>query len=120
MKYFFSEYLSLESLLEQLRDMDFSEEERHHLASLIDSSLHHAILDEVLSNLSEGDKKLFLKMLEEDQEGDKLKEFLESKIDNIEDKIKKVSDDLVEEMHKDIGEASLLQNQKVKKAKLAK
>lgn len=105
MKYFFSEYIVIESLLEQLHDMDLSEEERHHLASLIDSSLHHAILDEVLSNLSEGDKKLFLKMLDEDQEGEKLKGFLESRIDNIEEKVKKVSDDLVEEMHKDIKEA---------------
>ena len=40
-----------------------------------------------------------------DPESAKLMDFLNEKIDNIEIKIKKVSDELVDEMHKDIREA---------------
>jgi hypothetical protein len=102
---FYQKYVVIESLVEELHKMDLSDEERAHLASLIDSSLHHAILDEILSNLSEEDKKTFIKLMQEDPENEKLTEFLNGKIENVEDKIKKVSEELIKEMHKDIDEA---------------
>lgn len=85
--------------------MDLSDDERIHLASLVDSTLHQAILDEILSNLSEADKKLFIHELKKDPESEKILEFLNEKIDNVEEKITKVADELVIEMHKDIKEA---------------
>lgn len=105
MAHFYTKFISVESIVEELHNLDLSEEERMHLATLIDSSIHHAILDEVLSNLKADDKKLFLKLLAQEQEHEKIMEFLNERVDHIEDKIKKVADDLTKEMHKDIKEA---------------
>ncbi len=82
--------------------MDLPEKERHHLVSLADSILHHVILDEILSNLSEIDKKAFLYRFKENPEDEKIIEFLAERIDGIEDKIKQAADDLIKEMHKDL------------------
>lgn len=107
MKYFYSRYIVIESLIAELHNMDLSGEERLHLASLIDSSLHHTILDAVLSELSETDKKVFLSRLKEGSHS-KIWQFLNEKVDNIEDKIKKAADDLIKEMREDVKQAGRL------------
>ncbi len=84
--------------------MDLSQKEKTHLAHLLDSTLHHTILDAVLSELSEEDKKKFMEHLSR-EENDKIWELLNSKVDNIEEKIKKTAEELKREMHKDIKEA---------------
>lgn len=105
MKYFFARYIIIDKLIAGLNDLNLSDQERLHLSQLVDSSLHHAILDEILSNLGDSDKKVFLKKLQEDPENEELIEFLKPKIENIEDKIKTVSDQLISKMHKDVKEA---------------
>ncbi len=105
MAHFYTKFISVESIVQELHNLDLSEEEKIHLAALIDSSIHHAILDEVLTNLKADDKKLFLKLLAEDEEHEKIMKFLDERVDHIEDRIKKVADDLTKEMHKDIKEA---------------
>lgn len=105
MTQFYTKFISIESVVAELHDLGLSEEEKMHLASLIDSSIHHAILDEVLSNLKADDKKLFLKLLSENEEHEKIVKFLNDHVDNIEGRIKKVADELVKEMHEDIKEA---------------
>lgn len=100
-KHFYSHIVEVDSLIVKLESIDLSAEEKEHLISLIDSNLYHAILDGILSELSEKDKKIFLQHLLLD-EHEKIWEFLNEKIENIEDKIKKASDDLKEQLHKDI------------------
>lgn len=104
MKPFYQHLISIESLIIELDQMDLSQEEKMHLSALIDSSLHHKILDVVLSQLREEDKQKFLLHLSR-QEHDQLWELLNSRVDNIEDKIKRTADELKEELHKDIKEA---------------
>jgi hypothetical protein len=108
MKYFFTKYIVIEDLIAELDSLDLSPEEKHHLSGLVDSSLHSAILDEVLSNLNSADKKTFLEKLDKDPENEELTDFLKERIGNIEDKIKKVSDDLVKELHEDVKESKKL------------
>ena len=72
---------------------------------MLDSSLHHVILDEILSNLGEADKKMFLKRLHDNPEDEELWDFLNQKIEGVEEKIKKVSEQLVKEMHEDVKKA---------------
>lgn len=108
MTYFYTKYIFIESLTEELHSLDLSDEERYHLASLVDSNLHNVILDEILSNLSREDKKAFLYRLKENPEDEKIMEFLAEKIDGVEERIKKAADDLVGELHKDIREAKKL------------
>ncbi|MDO8619310.1 MAG: hypothetical protein Q7R49_05200 [Candidatus Daviesbacteria bacterium] len=105
MAHFYTRFISVEAVVAELHGLNLSDEEKIHLASLIDSSIHHAILDEVLSNLKTDDKKLFLKLLSEDEEHEKIINFLNDHVDNIEGRIKKVADELVKEMHEDIRQA---------------
>lgn len=92
-----------DSVVVKLHDMNLQQEEKAHLIALMDSSLHHVILDAILSELSHEDKKLFLKELASDDH-DAIWNFLRSKITGIEDKIAKVADDLKKELHEDIKE----------------
>lgn len=103
-KYFFSHLVEIESLSMELDKLDLTDEQKLHLADLIDSSLHHIILDTILSQLSEEDKRLFLKHVHEDDH-DKIWQFLNDKVENIEEKIKKAAEGLVKEMHEDIKKA---------------
>ncbi len=91
-------------MIVELDKMNLEEHEKAHLIALVDSSIQHAILDAILSELSEKDKKAFFEHLSS-KDNDKIWSFLNNKVENIEDKIKKAADDLKEELHKDIKEA---------------
>jgi ribosome recycling factor len=103
-RYFYTHIIDTSSLSLELGGMDMKPDERVHLSSLIDSSIHHAVLDLVLSELNVSDKKVFLTHLAS-EEHDKVWKLLNSKIENIEDKIRKAANDLKQELHKDVEEA---------------
>lgn len=104
MKHFYSQVIEIESLIVELDKLELSDQERMHLTSLIDSSLHHTVLDAVLSELPESERAVFLKHLEANDHS-RIWKHLNEKIDNIEEKIKKAADELKLELHKDIREA---------------
>lgn len=101
MTYFYSQLIKTDSLVVALTELGLSEDEKAHLLGIIDSSLHHAILDAILSELSEKDKKTFLEHLAT-EDNEKIWKFLNSKIDGIESKIQKAAEDLKEQLHEDI------------------
>ena len=103
MSQWYSHLVEIESIIVELDRMDLSKEEKLQLAHLIDSTLHNTILDAVLSQLQEEDKRKFLMHLSADNH-DKIWMFLNSRVDNIETKIKKTADDLKKKLHKDIKE----------------
>lgn len=100
-KHFYSHIVNIESITIELDNLDLSSDEKKELSNLINSNLHHAVLDTVLSELKEDDKKIFLKHLSED-EHEKIWELLKNKVEKAEEKIKKTADDLLEELRKDI------------------
>lgn len=104
MKQFYSHLIEIESIIISLDKMDLSKEEKLHLSQLVDSSLHHTILDAILSQLSDKDKVVFINHLKADDH-DKIWKFLNEKVSGVEDKIKKAADDLKSQLHKDIREA---------------
>lgn len=104
MKQFYTHLIEIESIIVELDKMDLSGNEKLHLADLVDSSLHHTILDAVLSQLKDDDKIKFIEHLN-DGNHDKIWKFLNEKVDNIEDKIKEASDDLKKEFASDLKEA---------------
>ncbi|MBI3069833.1 MAG: hypothetical protein HYY87_00830 [Candidatus Levybacteria bacterium] len=112
-KYFYSHIVETSIISLELGEIDLAPSERVHLVSLVESQLHHAILDTILSELSEGDKKKFLGHLTFDDH-DKIWVHLKGKIENIEEKIKRVAEELKKELHKDIM-ASLKEAKKSKK-----
>jgi len=103
-KYFYTHLIEVESIIVELDQMNLSDEEKLHLTEIIDSSLHHAVLDAVFSELSDEDKRAFIHYLNESNH-EKIWSFLQEKIENVEDKIKKVADDSKNELHKDIRNA---------------
>lgn len=104
MKYFYSHLIEIESVISELDKMELSNEEKMHLATLLDSSLHHTILDAILSELGDQEKQVFLTSLNENDHV-KIWGFLNEKVDNIEDKIKKAAEDLKIEIRKDLKKA---------------
>lgn len=104
MTFFYTHLIEIESVIEELDKMDLSKEEKMHLSQLLDSSLHHTILDAIFSQLSESDKKVFASHLQEGQH-EKIWKFLNEKIDHVEDKIRAVARDLKDKLHKDLKEA---------------
>lgn len=109
-KHFYSHIIETTTLSLELGDMDLSKDERRHLIELAENNIHHAILDAILSELTEENKKIFLSHLSKDDH-DKVWEHLRKNIDKIEEKIKKTAEDLKKELHKDIKEARLAARQ---------
>ena len=105
-KYFYTHIVDTSTLSLELGDMDLTPKERLHLISLIDSNIHHEILDLILSELNPIDKKTFLTHLAS-EDHDKVWKLLNDKVDNIEEKIKKTAEDLKKELHKDIKEVKI-------------
>lgn len=108
MSYLYSHLIDIESVVSELDKLDISGEQKVYLSLLIDSSLHHTIVDAVLSELPPQDKRIFLQTLFENDHS-KIWQFLNEKIDldsiEIEEKIKKVADQLTTELHKDLTKA---------------
>ena len=103
-RHFYSHIIETSTLSIELGEMDLSKDERIHLISLIETNIHHAVLDAILSELSEEDKKIFLSHLAA-EDHDKVWKHLRKNIKNIEEKIKKAAESIKEELHKDIQEA---------------
>lgn len=101
MRQFYTHLIDIESLIVELDNMGLNMVQKNHLTYLIDSSLHHTILDAVLSQLKDDEKIVFLNHLKVNDHS-KIWQFLNTKIDNIEDKIKKTAKDLKDELHEDI------------------
>lgn len=104
-KYFYSHLIEIDSLVIELNKMDLSDEEKNHLILLTESSLYHAILETILSELSDEDKKIFLKHLV-NEDHDKIWQLLNKKVIDIENKIKKTANDLKIQLHEDIKETN--------------
>lgn len=105
-KTFYGHLIEIESVVVELDKLDLSREQKHHLASLVDSSLHHTILDAILSQLKEEDKRVFMQHLTENDQ-QKIWKFLNGKIDHIEDKIKNAAEGLKGELLKDIRKSKM-------------
>jgi hypothetical protein len=102
--HFYSHLLETDSLTIALDSLDLAEDERKHIMLLIESTLHHAIIDAILSELSPADKKTFIQLLESEDHAQTMNHLMD-KVDNIEEKIKKAADELKKELHKDIDES---------------
>ncbi len=113
-KYFYSHIVETSTISLELGEMDLSKEERLHLISLAQANIHSAVLDIILSHLSDDGKKIFLDNLTS-KDHVKLWKHLKENIDDIEEKIKKVADDLKKELFKDIQEARI--NAKARQSK---
>lgn len=100
-KNFYDHIVKSDSVICELENLNLDSKERKHLESLIESTVHHEIIDAILSELSQKDKKIFLQHLSSENH-EKIWEHLMNKVDTIEEKIKKAAEDLKKKLHKDI------------------
>ena len=109
---FYSHLINIQELIIELDTLELSKKEKHELAQLLDSNLHHTILDAVLSELSEEDKRIFIHHLEKGEQKE-IWDFLNTKVESIEEKVKKAADDLKEELRKDLKEARIIHHKHI-------
>ncbi len=100
-KHFFSHLIEVDTLHLALDGHQLEDDQKEELKRLLDESIYHTVLETILSELSEDDKKIFLSHLMEDEHG-KIWEFVNSKVENIEEKIVKASEDIKQKLHSDI------------------
>src|SRR3989338_3554551 len=102
-KHFYSHLIEIDSIRLSLATLDIPVKEKQELILIVESSVHHLVVDTVLSELVEEDKKIFITHLaKEDHIG--LWVFLKQKIHNVEEKIRRAAHQLVSGLHQDIME----------------
>lgn len=105
-QHFYSEIVNIESLKIELRAYALDPEEHEELMSLAEEMVHHAILDMILSELSEEDKKTFLLYIIEEP-GERIWEHLLPRIDDLHAKIRntvaEIEAMLIEDLHEKIA-----------------
>lgn len=102
-KHFYSHLVTFESLHVEFDQLELSDEQKERLLELAHSTTHHAVLDVVLSELSEEDKFAFLTLVEENNH-EKIWGHLKERIADIEKKIVTTVEELKEQFHHDINE----------------
>lgn len=103
-EHFYHSIVSMDALRVRLDLTEWSDEEKATLMDLAERTLHHSILDLVLSELSDQDKRVFL----EHHAHERHKEawsLLRDRIESIEDKIKKTADEVAKKLHADLKKA---------------
>lgn len=100
-KYFYSHFISIEILETELDSLSLNKSEKEELLELAHKNIHNEVMDTILSQLDEEDKKKFLKLVEEDEHG-KIWDHLKKKTKNIEAKIKQAADQIRQELVEDI------------------
>lgn len=100
-KHFYSHLFDFEPLRVQLIALELTEDEQNELLEIAEDTLHHSIVDLILSELSEDDKQKFMRLLLQ-EEHDEIWTHLNERIENIESKIIDTAEKLQEELHADV------------------
>jgi uncharacterized protein YaaW (UPF0174 family) len=100
-KKFFDHLVEIDTIHLEIEELNLEEKQKEEIKKLIEDNLYHTILDAILSELTEEDKKIFLSHIVEDDH-DKIWKLLNTKIENIDEKIKQAADAVKKELRKDI------------------
>ena len=99
--HFYHSVVSMESLRVRLELFEFKDDEKAKLMELAERTLHHSILDLVLSELSDADKKLFLEHHASERH-EEIWNLLNSHVKNIKKKIQVTADSVAKKLHTDL------------------
>jgi len=101
MKHFYTHIIDLNDLHTELQILDLTDDEKNHLIVVIESSLHHVIVDVLLTDLPEEHKGNFLHHLAKNDH-DSIWKVLKNAIKEPEERIRYALDKLKKELIKDI------------------
>ena len=105
-KHFYTHIVEIDSIYAALDEIELGGQEKQELILIVESHVHQVVVDTVLSELSEEDKKIFLMYLAHNRH-DEVWDHLKKNIENVEGKIKKAVDDLKKDLHTDIKESKV-------------
>lgn len=103
-RHFYHSLVSLEALQIRLDLTNWTDDEKVKLMELAEQTLHHSILDLVLAELTDSDKQLFLHHHAHEHH-EEIWQLLQSRVGNIEEKIKKTADEVAKQLHTDLKKA---------------
>ena len=103
-KHFYSHLIEIHEIYFSISELDLADDERGHLLSLAEANIHATVINTVLPELSDDEKKIFLKNLLADDH-DKTWKHLSTRVKNVEEKLSKSLSNLKQELLKDIEEA---------------
>lgn len=98
---FYSHIIEIDSLYIELDLLDMTPAERKELKEILDSSIHHTVIDTILSELSGEHKKIFLSHVTLERHTE-IWELLNTHVKHPEKKISKAVEKLKKQMRKDI------------------
>lgn len=102
-RHFYSHIIETESIIIELDKLDLLQEEKKHLIELAEYNIHYAVMDTVLSELSDEDKKAVLSHVHA-KKHEEIWKLLNKKINNVEEKILKSAGRVKKELLADIKE----------------
>jgi len=100
-KHFYTHIIEINSVFTILDLLDLNQDQRNELMIIIESTVHHVVIDTVLSELPPEDKKVFLKHLAQDNH-DEIWVLLNTKVKHADTKILKAVEKLKKEFHADM------------------
>ena len=101
-KHFYSHLIQVNDIILDLGDLEMTSEERVHLLALLEANIHTTVVNTVLNELPESEKKIFLQNILIDNHNKTLEHLWKNSAD-IEQKIKDSVENLLKEMKKDIS-----------------
>lgn len=101
-KHFYSFLIEHETLILELDNLELSIKEKEHLVSIAESSIHYVVIDTVLSELPEKEKKTFLTNLKA-ADHEKIWKHLYKATEDIEEKIINAVNVLKKDLIKEVG-----------------
>lgn len=99
-RYFYSHLVDTDSLTSDLTELELTEGQKKELMEIAHIHTHQAVVDAILSELSEDDKKKFLELLSMGSD-DEIWKHLNNKVAKIEDKITEVAKQVKRELRED-------------------
>lgn len=101
--HFYSHLVEIDTVVTELDVLDLNAEEKHELVKIMETTIHHVVLNTVMAELSEEDKKQCLEHLAGNNHSE-LWKMLTEKVPEVHDKIKKSVHKVKREMSEDIKE----------------
>ncbi len=99
--HFYSHIIDVGPLHIELSKLELSDLQKKELEDLVHGTVHHDILDSIMSELNNEDKKTFLLHLEK-EDVQEIWNLLKAKVENVEEKIKKAGEKTLREFVKDV------------------
>ena len=100
-KHFYSNLVDMDTLESDLDFLTLSKGEKDELLELAHVHVHQTVMDAILSELNDADKKRFLELMAEGRD-EKIWEHLNDKVERIEDRITIAAQSIKKEMREDI------------------